>query len=284
MRASDDRKGTPGITEWSRARVPIDPAVCYLAVGPSHPGRAAAAKGRVVHPLKGNASWVNPAVSPAMNKPAYNGGAPKEFMMLTEKQKELIIGSLLGDGYLEKRGESVRFGFSQSKQRVFYVKWKYEQLRDLVSEPIKCYEYIDHRTGKKYGLCSFKTRAHPWFSEIYPLFYKDGKTVPSDIKKMLTPFAVAVWYMDNGSLSRGAPIFNTQSYSVSDLFKLCSALKKFHITANLNRDRKGYRLRILKRHAARFRELVEPYILQEFLYKLPGGNTVGTQATGTRRD
>ncbi len=30
MRASDDRKGTPGITELSRARVPIDPAVCYL--------------------------------------------------------------------------------------------------------------------------------------------------------------------------------------------------------------------------------------------------------------
>ena len=60
MGARDDRKVTPGITELSRPRVRIerndllpqeyiDGAVCYIDVGSSYPGCAAAAKGVGVH-------------------------------------------------------------------------------------------------------------------------------------------------------------------------------------------------------------------------------------------
>ena len=62
MGARDDRKVTPGITELSRPRAPIDGAACYIDVGSSYPGRAEAAKGGGVHPLKGIASWVQNAV------------------------------------------------------------------------------------------------------------------------------------------------------------------------------------------------------------------------------
>ena len=58
MRARDDRKVTPGITELSRPRVYIDGAVCYFDVGSSYPGGVEAAKGGGVHPLKGIVSWV----------------------------------------------------------------------------------------------------------------------------------------------------------------------------------------------------------------------------------
>jgi len=57
VRAGGVRKVTPGITESSRARVHIDPAACYLDVGSSYPGGAAATKGEVVRLLKGNVSW-----------------------------------------------------------------------------------------------------------------------------------------------------------------------------------------------------------------------------------
>jgi len=59
MGAWDDRKVTPGITELSRPRVPIDGAACYIDVGSSYPGCAEAAKGGGVHPLKGIVSWVH---------------------------------------------------------------------------------------------------------------------------------------------------------------------------------------------------------------------------------
>lgn len=192
--------------------------------------------------------------------------------MLSQRQKELIIGSLLGDGYLEKRGESVRFVFCQSERRRFYVEWKYRLLKNLASEPIKRYEYVEKRTGRKYSFYIFKTLTHPWFKKLYGKFYQnERKVVPEDIKHMFTPFVVAVWYMDDGSLSKGAPVFNTHIYSVGDQFKLLRALRKFYIVANLNRDRGSHRIRVLKRCAARFANLVRPYTLPEFLYKLPVG-------------
>jgi hypothetical protein len=58
VRAKDDRKATPGITESSPARAHIDPVACYLDVGSFHPGRAEAAKGEVVRLLKEIVSWV----------------------------------------------------------------------------------------------------------------------------------------------------------------------------------------------------------------------------------
>lgn len=58
MGVGDFRKATPGITELSRARVPIDPAACYFDVGSTHPGSAAGAKGKGVHRLKGLVSLV----------------------------------------------------------------------------------------------------------------------------------------------------------------------------------------------------------------------------------
>ncbi|PMP88381.1 MAG: hypothetical protein C0172_02745 [Caldisphaera sp.] len=62
MGAGHDGKVTPGITESSRARAPIDPAVCFIDVGFSHPGSAAASKGGAARPLKGNVSWVQTVV------------------------------------------------------------------------------------------------------------------------------------------------------------------------------------------------------------------------------
>ena len=62
MGVSDDRKVTPGITELSRLRAPIDGAVCYIDVGSSYPGCAEAAKGGGVHPSKGIVSWVQNVV------------------------------------------------------------------------------------------------------------------------------------------------------------------------------------------------------------------------------
>ena len=60
--AGYDRKVTPGVTESSRLRVRIDGEDCYIDVGSSYPGRAEAAKGGGVHPLKGIVSWVHNVV------------------------------------------------------------------------------------------------------------------------------------------------------------------------------------------------------------------------------
>ena len=58
LRVQAVRQATPGVTGSSQARVHIDLAVWYIAVGLGHPGGAGATKGWVVHPLKTYTSWV----------------------------------------------------------------------------------------------------------------------------------------------------------------------------------------------------------------------------------
>jgi hypothetical protein len=77
--AQSVRQVTPGVTGSSRPRVPIDVAAWYIAVGLTYPGGAGAAKGRIVHPLKGYMSWVQYVAR-------QYGSIYKECLHLTGKQ------------------------------------------------------------------------------------------------------------------------------------------------------------------------------------------------------
>ncbi|MEM3011989.1 MAG: LAGLIDADG endonuclease [Candidatus Hadarchaeales archaeon] len=182
---------------------------------------------------------------------------------LTDEQRELLIGSLLGDGHLRKHGNRVVFEFLQSAKRRFYVEWKHRVLGELA-----CPEIYYHRNEREY--CKLVTKTHPELDELYREFYRDErKTVPERIGKMLTPFVLAVWFMDDGSKSRNAVYFNTQAFTLEEQFRLIKALRRFYLIFNLNRDGEHHRLRLLKRCNPRFLELVRPYILPGFEYKLP---------------
>lgn len=182
---------------------------------------------------------------------------------LTETQRELLVGSLLGDGHLRPHRDKVVFEFLQSPRRKFYVEWKHKIL-----EGVACPKIYHHRGKREYY--KLVTRTHPVLMELHDLFYKEGrKVIPTRIAEMLTPFSIAIWFMDDGSKSGDAVYFNTQGFEVKDQFRLIRALRRFHLIANLNRDGEYYRLRLLKRCNERFVKLVGPYVLREFLNKLP---------------
>ncbi len=182
---------------------------------------------------------------------------------LTNVQKELVIGSILGDGHLRPHRGGFVFEFSQSSKRKSYVEWKHRLLGNFATPKIY------HQTGTR-EYYKLVTKTHSELKVLHGIFYENGrKRVPDGIGKILTPFAVAVWFMDDGSKSKDAFYFNTQGFDVEDQFKLVKALKKFHITSNLNKDGKYWRLRVLKKSNKKFLELVKPHMPEEFSHKLP---------------
>jgi LAGLIDADG DNA endonuclease family len=79
-----------------------------------------------------------------------------------------------------------------------------------------------------------------------------------------------VWFMDDGSRSRSSVYLNTQQYDRASRERLLRLLREqWGIEATLNRDKIYYRARISVVGTARFVELVEPFLLPEFRYKLP---------------
>ena len=182
---------------------------------------------------------------------------------LTVPQRELVIGSLLGDGYLMPTTAGWCFRVGHGRQQKAYVDWKFRVLSDLVrSAPRSC--------GKSYY---FRTVTHPEFSGLRQAFYADAprKGVPVPlILQELTPLGLAVWFMDDGAIDRRQLRINTQCFSLEENQVLIEFLQaKFGILARLNRDKDRYRLRLGEGSVQRFVNLVSPHLIPSMLYKLP---------------
>lgn len=115
----------------------------------------------------------------------------------------------------------------------------------------------------------FTTKSLPCFTRIYNLFFRDRKKiVPKNLK--LTGRILAFWFMGDGSKSWKSVYLNTQKFSSREQFFLQKRLRKdLGIKSTLNKDKIYFRLRIRLESMERFQELVRPYLLPSFSYKLP---------------
>lgn len=69
-----------------------------------------------------------------------------------DQLKEILFGSVLGDGTLElpPRGKNARFGFTQGEGQKDYFVFVCNFLAVISSSKYREYSYVDKRTGKTY--------------------------------------------------------------------------------------------------------------------------------------
>ena len=182
--------------------------------------------------------------------------------VLTEIQRSVLIGTLLGDGAMRCKTNAL-LEVNHSIAQKAYVDWKHAVFADIVATPP-----AERRGNGGRIAYRFVTRSVPALTPWYRAFYPAGKKVVPDIE--LTPLGLAVWLMDDGCRSRTSVYFNTQQFSQPDQLKLAEVLARtFGIRATLNRDRSYRRLRIAVASVPRLRELTLPFVLPELAYKLP---------------
>lgn len=68
---------------------------------------------------------------------------------LSEEQKEVILGCLLGDGYMRKK-TNAHLQITHSVKQSTYVDWKYQILENLVLTPPKTYKGDAGRIGYRF--------------------------------------------------------------------------------------------------------------------------------------
>lgn len=184
---------------------------------------------------------------------------------LNQTQKSILIGSLLGDGNLRlaEGKTNALFEVNHSIKQKLYVDWKYNQLRPFILTAPKARSCNGKRIAYR-----FTTRSLPVFTSLYREFYRDSiKVIPCNLT--LTPLALAVWFMDDGSKSRSSIYLNTQQFNIEEQIRLLQLLKKqFNLSGALNKDKKYFRIRITSSSTALFKEIVRPYVIKIFNYKL----------------
>jgi hypothetical protein len=182
---------------------------------------------------------------------------------LTERQKAIVMGCLLGDGTMRCKTNAL-LEINHSIKQQEYVDWKYNELKELVStQPTKRLSNAGRIAYR------FTTRSLPALTKIYWKFYLDGKKIIPD-NLIIHPLSLAVWFMDDGCKSYRAIYLNTQKFNVTEQNKLASLLKEQHgIKVTLNKDKKYYRLRIAVSSVDKFLDIINPYLLPMFCYKTP---------------
>jgi hypothetical protein len=143
-----------------------------------------------------------------------------------------------------------------------YVDWKYSNLKKIVLSAPKVYKGNAGRVGYR-----FFTRSVPELNTFYNTFYRNRrKVIPEDLK--LSPFTLAVWYMDDGSKSRKASYFNCQNFDSISQYNLLQALRDIGIQASLNKDKTYSRIYVSYSQTSILVNTIKKYIVPSMRYKL----------------
>lgn len=136
--------------------------------------------------------------------------AEKQKFHLNQQQYDVLIGCMLSDATmrwtsgLNSEVESCVVKFEHQYKHKPYVDFLYELFKPFIgSPPLIRYK---KETNDPHS-CQVRTLTHPDFVPIYKMFYhtvegKRVKKVPDNIETLLTPLALAHFFMGDGSFSR----------------------------------------------------------------------------------
>ena len=202
-----------------------------------------------------------------------------ESRLLSDQQMQVILGSLMGDGNLSpnRRGRSgTRFRLGHGAKQAEYLDWKVSLLGNIGHS----------RTVNAKGAVFADFTPLAELAELHEVVYfGDGKKhLTWDYLKALTPLALAVWYMDDGSFTVRSKGLQERTQAGSGRIEICveamSPGSRERLVQYL-RDTHGInvRLRLSGRMqkavlifstagTEKFQRLVAPYVHPSMEYKL----------------
>lgn len=190
--------------------------------------------------------------------------------------RNILVGSLLGDGWLTKirsKTNTSIFALKYNDKSLEYLKWIRSQIMELTPSAIKSKpEYSQHY---------FYTKSQKDLGEFREIFYpNDGmKRVPENINELLVdPISLAVWYQDDGTLDRRSKYhwnakLATYCFPYEDCIRLKYAIRqnfdiKISVCKCQMRGKMYYVLYVLSESMTSFIEVIKPYIHENHAYKI----------------
>lgn len=189
---------------------------------------------------------------------------------LNSTQMEIIRGSLLGDGALSFSASNhlgVRFRMGHSQKQSNYLKWKasfFSNIKNSITQ------------NKKQDIFCDLTP----LPELYPLrksmYVNNKKYLNVDYLSKLTPFSLAVWYMDDAHLdirnkekTKGRITICVEAMTIESRLTLQDLLiNRYGIQTRLGKQGTKNILFFDQNNSDKFMQLVRRYIHPSMKYKL----------------
>ena len=196
-------------------------------------------------------------------------------MKLTKKQRYILLGTVLGDAYLQKTGaKNARLRLEHSGAQKKYLLWKVEEFPKLFQGKPKYMERIHPYTKKRYSYWRHQSSATPELELWRKKFYVNNKKqIPEDFGKLLTDtLSLAVWYMDDGyyyEKDRNSYLY-LGKVSEREAFIVQRTLEEnFGIKSRIyNKKQKGFAIYFPVEETIKMHKMIKKYVLPLFDYKL----------------
>jgi hypothetical protein len=186
----------------------------------------------------------------------------------------VIFGSLLGNAYANKRSiDGIRICYRQSIIHEKYLNWLYLFFleKGYVSnlKPRKYKRIIKEKTYFGYEFNTFTFKSFNW---IHNSFYLKGiKILPKFIilNIYLTPLALAVWIMNDGTFVKSGVRISTYNFTFQEHENLVYFFKiKYNIDCTIQKLDNRYCLYIKVNSLNNLQNLVKSYIIPSMQYKI----------------
>lgn len=196
--------------------------------------------------------------------------------------EQLFDGVMLGDGGLVqfRPGGAAHFSMSLvGEDKLAYMGQVARALSSLGIRISDGYPKVSHSVsrGKPYTRCDLLTLSHSLLALERGRWYRKGKKeVPPDL--YLTPLSLSHWFMNDGSSSFTKYVtvyvsLSTYCFSIDSMEILERELSCLGIDSFRGKDKRvalgaGIRLFVRQTSVNRFMDIVEPYIVEPFKYKV----------------
>ena len=201
---------------------------------------------------------------------------------LNNIQREASIGLMLGDASLQSQnnGRTFRLKFEWGEKNKPYLDHVFALFNEWVISPPheKIRTNINNNQVINWG---FQTISHEAFNFLSDLFLNENnkKSVRDFlIRDHLTPRGLAFWFMDDGgkldynkNSKNNSIVLNTQSFTESEVLSMAKELsEKFDLSCEVRSNKRKKIIVVKSTSYTKFLELIDPYIIAEMRYKLPG--------------
>jgi len=194
---------------------------------------------------------------------------------MTRKQKDIVIGMILGDAYLQKTGkQNARLRLEQGISQRNYLEWKVEQLQNYFQSKIKVLERNNPIWNKTYQYVRIQSTASPDFGKLQNIFYNNSqKIIPKTITTIFkNPLSLAVWFMDDGYYYQRDKIayLYIPNFDKESMKYLLETLKhNFSLLPILKKKKRGSVLIFSVIETQKLISLIGKHIILSMRYKLP---------------
>lgn len=195
----------------------------------------------------------------------------------TQRQQSIVFGTLLGDGYLRPtNGNSENCSYALSlchgEKQLEYLKWKFTEFAYFVTT--KTFRINMRQFRGNAPTYAFSTVSHPFLNEAHRICYSANgkKDITEQWLQYINPLALAVWYMDDGSLNKRTHtvVLCTNSFSREGQLLAIDFLKRrYGIEAVLEPRRNDQTvIRINASQSRKFMDIISSYVPDCMKYKL----------------